>query len=48
MPYSTGSVDGPIHDKIAKAETTHEAWEIVKKQYQGSSKMMIVRKQALR
>ncbi|XP_039134877.1 uncharacterized protein LOC120272176 [Dioscorea cayenensis subsp. rotundata] len=41
-------VDGPILDRIEAAETAHEAWEIIKKQYQGSSKMMIVRKQALR
>lgn len=41
------AVDGPILDQIAETETMHEAWEIVKKQYQGSSKIMTVRKQAL-
>lgn len=25
------AVDGPILDRIAEAETAHEAWEIVKK-----------------
>lgn len=42
------AVDGPIFDQIAEAETAHKAWEIVKKQYQGSSKMMTVRKPVLR
>lgn len=42
------AVDGPILDRIEEAETAHAAWEIIKKLYQGSSKMMTVRKQALR
>ncbi|XP_039119388.1 uncharacterized protein LOC120255681 [Dioscorea cayenensis subsp. rotundata] len=41
------AVDGPILDRIEEAETAHDAWEIVKNLYQGTSKMMTVRKQAL-
>ncbi|XP_039141167.1 uncharacterized protein LOC120278439 [Dioscorea cayenensis subsp. rotundata] len=42
------AVDGLVLDKIAEAETAHDAWEIIKKQSQGSSMMVAVRKQALR
>lgn len=42
------AVDGLILDRIDKAEMAHEAWEIVKKQYQWSEKMKTVRKQLLK
>ncbi|XP_039131873.1 uncharacterized protein LOC120268618 [Dioscorea cayenensis subsp. rotundata] len=42
------AVDGLVLDRIAEAETTQDAWEIIKKQYQSSSTMVSVRKQALR
>lgn len=42
------AVDGSILDRIAKAKIAHDAWDIVKKQCQGFSKMMMMRKQELR
>ncbi|XP_039135714.1 uncharacterized protein LOC120273134 [Dioscorea cayenensis subsp. rotundata] len=42
------AVDGLVLDRIAEAETAHQAWEIIKRQHEGSSKMVSVRKQALR
>ncbi|XP_039123353.1 uncharacterized protein LOC120259967 [Dioscorea cayenensis subsp. rotundata] len=37
------AIDGPILDRIEEAETAHDAWEIVKNVYQGTSKMMTVK-----
>lgn len=41
-------VDEPILYRIAKVELAHAAWDVIKKQYQGSSKVVSVRKQPLR
>lgn len=42
------AVDGPNLDRIAEAKIAHEAWEILRKQCQGTSKVLLVRIQALR
>lgn len=42
------AVDEPILDRIVEAVSAHVAWEVIRKQYQGSSKVVSVRKQALR
>ncbi|XP_039143213.1 uncharacterized protein LOC120280436 [Dioscorea cayenensis subsp. rotundata] len=42
------AVDEPILDLIAEAGTAHEAWEMIKTKFQGSSKVVAVRKQTLR
>lgn len=41
-------MDGPNLDCIVEAKSAHEAWEILKKHYQGTSKMLSMRIQALR
>lgn len=41
------AVNEPILDRIAKPETTHVAWEVIKNQYQGKSKVTSLRKQVL-
>lgn len=42
------AVDGPNLDLIVEAKSAHEAWEILRKQWQGTSKVLAVRIQALR
>lgn len=42
------AMDEPILDRIAEVESAHAAWEVIRKQYQGSTKVASVRKQSLR
>lgn len=42
------AVDGPFLDRISEAKTAHEAWETLRKQCQGTTKVRAVRIQALR
>lgn len=42
------AVDRPNLDRISKAKTAHESWEILRKLCQGTSKVISVRIQALR
>ncbi|XP_039127023.1 uncharacterized protein LOC120263212 [Dioscorea cayenensis subsp. rotundata] len=42
------AVDGPNLDRISETKTAHEAWEVLRKQCQGTSKVLSVRIQALR
>ncbi|XP_039119130.1 uncharacterized protein LOC120255359 [Dioscorea cayenensis subsp. rotundata] len=42
------AVDGPNLDRIAEAKSAHDAWETLRKQCQGTSKVMAVRIQAPR
>lgn len=42
------AVDGPNLDRISEAKSAHEAWETLRKQCQGTTKMRSMRIQALR
>lgn len=42
------AVDGPILDHIEESQSAHDALEVLKKQYQGTSKVMLVKIKAFR
>ncbi|XP_039140537.1 uncharacterized protein LOC120277761 [Dioscorea cayenensis subsp. rotundata] len=42
------AIDDPILDRIVEAETAHAAWVMIQKQYNGTTKIALVRKQSLR